>query len=135
MGAGAAAPGGCGPDRARPPAPLALERRRTISYRRRFDQEGPSFSPRAEGRLHVKIGRFSLLEMGLTDRPADAANSQPVPLPQGAGSDVLTRALVRARWTIFWERLWPALASVATVIGLVLAGSGLRALAWASPVG
>src|SRR5258708_2122608 len=134
MGAGAAAPGGCGPDRARPPAPLALERRRTISCRRRFHQEVPSFSPLAEGRLHVKIGRFSLLEMGLTDRPADAANSQPVPLPQGAGSDVLTRALVRARWTIFWERLWPALASVATVIGLFLAVSWLGLWLWMPPI-
>src|SRR5260221_12121417 len=134
MGAGAAAPGGCGPDRARPPAPLALERRRTISYRRRFHQEVPSFSPVGEGRLHVKIGRFSLLEMGLPDRPADAANSQPVPLPQGAGSDVLTRALVRARWTIFWERLWPALASVATVIGLFLAVSWLGLWLWMPPI-
>src|SRR5260221_14174956 len=72
--------------------------------------------------------------MGLTDRPADAANSQPVPLPQGAGSDVLTRALVRARWTIFWERLWPALASVATVIGLFLAGSWLGLRLWVPPI-
>src|SRR5260221_12958036 len=134
MGAGAAAPGGCGPDRARPPAPLALERRRTISYRRRFHQEVPSFSPLAEGRLHVKIGSFSLLEMGWPGRPADAANSQPVPLPQGAGSDVLTRALVRARWTIFWERLWPALASVATVIGLFLAVSWLGLWLWMPPI-
>src|SRR5258706_14549172 len=108
MGAGAAAPGGCGPDRARPPAPLALERRRTISYRRRFHQEVPSFSPLAEGRLHVKIGRFSLLEMGLTDRPADAANPQPIPLPQGAGRDLLQRAPGPARRTHFWEKLGPA---------------------------
>src|SRR6266853_2358890 len=72
--------------------------------------------------------------MGLTDRPADAANSQPVPLPQGAGSDVLTRALVRARWTIFWERLWPALASVATVIGLFLAVSWLGLWLWMPPI-
>src|SRR6266481_5658373 len=72
--------------------------------------------------------------MGLTDRPADAANSQPVPLPQGAGSDVLRRALVRARWTIFWERLWPALASVATVIGLFLAVSWLGLWLWMPPI-
>src|SRR5258707_15744736 len=101
MGAGAAAPGGCGPDRARPPAPLALERRRTISCRRRFHQEVPSFSLLAGVRLHVKIGRFSLLEMGLTDRPAAAANSQSFPPPRGVGGDMLTRALTRARWTIF----------------------------------
>src|SRR5258708_13755807 len=72
--------------------------------------------------------------MGLADRPADAANSQPVPLPQGGGSAVLTRALVRARWTIFWERLWPALASVATVIGLFLAVSWLGLWLWMPPI-
>src|SRR5260370_36084815 len=104
MGAGAAAPGGCGPDRARPPAPLALERRRTISYRRRFHQEVPSFSPLAEGRLHVKIGRFSLLEMGLTARPPDTAHSQPIPPPPDAGRHEPTRALGRAPWTIFCAR-------------------------------
>src|SRR5204862_3918362 len=101
----------------------------------RFHQEVPSFSPLAGVWLHAKIGRFPLLEMGLTDRPADAANSQPVPLPQGAGSDVLTRALVRARWTIFWERLWPALASVATVIGLFLAVSWFGLWLWLPPMG
>src|SRR5260370_34009932 len=105
MGAGAAAAGGWGPERARPAAPLALERRRTISCRRRFHQEVPSFSPLAGVWLHAKIGRFPLLEIGLTDRPADAAHSPPVPLPHGAGSDALTRALVRARSAIFWERL------------------------------
>jgi len=36
--------------------------------------------------------------MGLTDRPADLANSRPSPPPQGGGGDVLTRALaVRLR--------------------------------------
>ncbi|HXL49247.1 MAG TPA: DUF4175 family protein, partial [Xanthobacteraceae bacterium] len=55
-------------------------------------------------------------------------------MPQGAGSDVLTRALVRARWTIFWERLWPALASVATVIGLFLAVSWLGLWLWMPPI-
>jgi uncharacterized protein (TIGR02302 family) len=34
-------------------------------------------------------------------------------------------ALRRARWTIFWERLWPALTGVATVIGFFLAVSWL----------
>jgi uncharacterized protein (TIGR02302 family) len=38
---------------------------------------------------------------------------------------LLARALRRARWTILWERLWPALASLATAIGLFLA------LSWA----
>src|SRR5262249_771754 len=61
--------------------------------------------------------------MDLTDRPADAAAPHQLP-PQGrAGDELLARALRRARWTIFWERLWPALASLATVMGLFLAVS------------
>jgi len=72
--------------------------------------------------------------MGLTDRPTDTANSHPSPPPQGAGGDVLTRALGRARWTIFWERLWPALASIATVIGLFLAVSWLGLWLWLPPI-
>ncbi len=42
-----------------------------------------------------------------------------------SGDDVLAGALRRARWTIFWERLWPGLASLATVAGLFLAVSWL----------
>jgi uncharacterized protein (TIGR02302 family) len=72
--------------------------------------------------------RFSLLEMDLTDRPADAATPQ-----ERAGDDLLARALGRARWTIFWERLWPALASIATVIGLFLAVSWLGLWLWLPP--
>jgi uncharacterized protein (TIGR02302 family) len=72
--------------------------------------------------------------MGLTDRPVDVANSRPLTPPQGRGGDVLTRALARARWTIFWERLWPALASVATVIGLFLAVSWLGLWLWLPPI-
>ena len=54
----------------------------------------------------------------------------------GAGRDgVLARALGRARWTIFWERLWPALASIATVIGLFLAVSWLGLWLWLPPIG
>src|SRR5262249_61851748 len=113
MGAGAAAPGGRGPDRARPPAPLALERRRTISCGRRFHQEVPSFCPLAGVWLHVKIGRFSLLEMGLTDLPVDLANSRPPTPPQGRGGDGLTRALAPAAWPVVWARLRPAPASAA----------------------
>src|SRR5262245_66187728 len=33
---------------------------------------------------------------------------------------MLARALTRARWAILWERLWPALAALASVIGLFL---------------
>ena len=72
--------------------------------------------------------------MGLTDRPVDVANSRPLTPPQGRGGDVLTRALARARWTILWERLWPALASIATVIGLFLAVSWLGLWLWLPPI-
>ena len=36
---------------------------------------------------------------------------------------MLTRALKRARGSLFWERLWPALAGLATAVGLFLAFS------------
>ena len=63
--------------------------------------------------------------MHLTDRPADATAPHQLSAQERAGDDLLARALRRARWTIFWERLWPALASAATVIGLFLALSWL----------
>ena len=34
---------------------------------------------------------------------------------------LLARALKRARGSLFWERLWPALASLAVAVGLFLA--------------
>ena len=73
--------------------------------------------------------------MDLTDRPADAAAPHQLPPPERAGDDLLARALRRARWTIFWERLWPALASIATVIGLFLALSWLGLWLWLPPAG
>ena len=48
---------------------------------------------------------------------------------------MLGRALGRARGSIFWERLWPALASIATVIGLFLAVSWLGLWLWLPPIG
>src|SRR5258707_2226156 len=73
--------------------------------------------------------------MDLTDRPADAATPHQLPLQERAGDHLLARALGRARWTIFWERLWPALASIATVIGLFLALSWLGLWLWLPPAG
>ena len=67
----------------------------------------------------------------MTDRPLDA------PDPQGAQDEaarVLDQALKRARWTIFWERLWPALASVATAVGVFLAISWLGIWLWLPPI-
>src|SRR5438309_11739243 len=72
--------------------------------------------------------------MGSTDRPLDAAPPHQAPIHHPAGNDPLARALSRARWTIFWERLWPALASIATVIGLFLAVSWLGLWLWLPPV-
>ena len=40
-----------------------------------------------------------------------------------SGAVILARGLFRARMAILWERLWPALASIATVVGLFLAAS------------
>jgi len=41
----------------------------------------------------------------------------------------------RARWAIFWERLWPPLAALATAIGLFLALSWLGLWLWLPPLG
>jgi uncharacterized protein (TIGR02302 family) len=38
---------------------------------------------------------------------------------------LLVNALVRARWIVFWERIWPPLAAIATVAGLFLVVSWL----------
>jgi uncharacterized protein (TIGR02302 family) len=46
----------------------------------------------------------------------------------------LGTALRRARWTIFWERLWPALARLATVIVFFLAVSWLGLWLWVPPL-
>src|SRR6516164_8074646 len=73
--------------------------------------------------------------MDLTDRPADAAAPHQLSPQERRGDDLLARALRRARWTIFWERLWPALASIATVIGLFLAVSWLGLWLWLPPAG
>ena len=42
-----------------------------------------------------------------------------------AGEATLARGLRRARFAIFWEQLWPALATIATAIGLFLVLSWL----------
>jgi uncharacterized protein (TIGR02302 family) len=76
-----------------------------------------------------------LLETYLTDRSPDSATPPQIPSQEHAGDDLLARALFRARWTIFWERLWPALASVATVAGLFVALSWLGLWLWLPPMG
>ena len=52
-----------------------------------------------------------------------------------SGESMLARALRRARLSIFWERLWPALATIVTAIGLFLALSWLGLWLWLPPVG
>ena len=44
-------------------------------------------------------------------------------------------AVQRARLSILWERLWPALASIATAAGLFLALSWLGLWLWLPPLG
>jgi uncharacterized protein (TIGR02302 family) len=62
-----------------------------------------------------------------------AASEQRAPDP--AARSLLAAAVWRARWTIFWERLWPALAALATAIGFFLAASWLGLWLWLPPLG
>src|SRR5262249_4636822 len=58
--------------------------------------------------------------------------------PRGAapsGQDWLERAVQRAQLSILWERLWPALASLMTAVGLFLAVSWLGPWQWLPPLG
>ncbi len=48
---------------------------------------------------------------------------------------MLARALRRARLSLFWERLWPALASITTVFGLFVAVSWLGFWTFVPPLG
>ena len=67
----------------------------------------------------------------------EASLPSPVPEQRSAARApefLLATALRRARLTIFWERLWPALAAVATVLGLFLAVSWLGVWMWLPPL-
>ncbi|MDR3421119.1 MAG: TIGR02302 family protein [Xanthobacteraceae bacterium] len=69
----------------------------------------------------------------MTDTPSShPATSQPGAAP--VGRSPLDTAVRRARWTIFWERLWPALAQFATVIGLFLTVSWLGVWLYVPPL-
>jgi uncharacterized protein (TIGR02302 family) len=71
----------------------------------------------------LSCGVFSA-ETSVTDHPSShPENLQPSTKPVARSQ--LDMALRRARWTIFWERLWPALAQFATVVGLFLTASWL----------
>ena len=66
----------------------------------------------------------------MTQTVPDSTNDRPE-----QGRSVLSRALSRARWSILWERLWPALASIATAAGLFLAASWLGLWVALPPLG
>ena len=68
-----------------------------------------------------------MTEATLPDQASGPAGSEP-------SRSLLTRALQRARWALFWERLWPALATLATALGLFLAVSWLGLWLWLPPL-
>jgi hypothetical protein len=63
----------------------------------------------------------------------EASNTNDASRPPYAG-EMLERALFRAQWITFWERLWPPLATLATAIGLFLAVSWLGVWLWLPPI-
>jgi uncharacterized protein (TIGR02302 family) len=71
--------------------------------------------------------------MSLSDSSGAPATSEA--RPAEGGQAMLDRALHRARWSIVWERLWPALASIATAIGLFLTLSWIGLWLWLPPIG
>src|SRR5262249_32528532 len=65
-------------------------------------------------------------------RMTEASNvNQASRLPGG----ILERTVRWARWVVFWERLWPALATLATAIGFFLAAAWLGLWLWLPPIG
>ena len=69
----------------------------------------------------------------MNESPGPVAKIEP--RPAEGGQAMLDRALTRARWSLLWERLWPALASIATAVGLFLAASWLGLWLWLPPIG
>ncbi|MEA2975509.1 MAG: hypothetical protein QOF19_1029 [Alphaproteobacteria bacterium] len=70
----------------------------------------------------------------MTDRPLPSPNDR----SRGEGTAAqaaLARALRGARWSILWERLWPALVSLASAVGLFLVVSWLGVWLWLPPIG
>src|SRR5579863_9175553 len=61
-------------------------------------------------------------------------NPAPEP-PRAEAARTLAATLKRARWTIFWERLWPALAGFLTAAGVFLALAWLGVFLWLPPLG
>ncbi len=77
-----------------------------------------------ENCLHVSVGLGEILLESGTERLLDELNDQDQARPPSPRL-MLGRAIKRARGSLFWERLWPALASLSVAIGFFLA------LSWA----
>src|SRR4051812_1039684 len=60
--------------------------------------------------------------MQVNERPSDST-ADARPIDEHVADTLLARALRRAWWTILWERIWPALASIAVAVGVFLAVS------------
>src|SRR5262249_47345183 len=70
-------------------------------------------------------------EKFVTEQPlVQPAEARPAELPSR-----LAAAARRARYAIFWERVWPPLAALATAAGLFLALSWLGLWLWLPPLG
>src|SRR5207237_2429247 len=76
----------------------------------------------------------SFPEIHVADQGTDNTLTEQ-PIARRSGDARLARALGRARWSIMWERLWPALARVATAVGLFLVLSWLGLWLWLPPIG
>jgi len=71
----------------------------------------------------AKSGYGSQPEKPVNDRPADLETDSRRSTGAQVADSLLARALRRAWWTILWERLWPALASLGVAIGIFLSAS------------
>jgi uncharacterized protein (TIGR02302 family) len=69
----------------------------------------------------------------VSDSPVET--SEPIGGKGQTTETVLEQAVWRARLTILWERLWPALAGLAAVLGLFLAVSWAGLWLWLPPLG
>ena len=70
----------------------------------------------------------------MNDRPSDS-QADPRQADEQVADTLLARALRRAWWTILWERVWPALASIAVAVGLFLAVSWAGLWLYLPPLG
>src|ERR1700730_7173342 len=74
-------------------------------------------------------------EKRVSDRSTDPHGDSRQSNDERVADTLLARALRRAWWTILWERLWPALASLAVAVGIFLAVSWAGLWLWLPPLG